>query len=54
MDISDQPPSLDVETLLGKDIYLEWFRDKFSGFDDFFGTSLKGLEEPATKFLLVV
>ena len=28
--------------------------EKFSGFDDFLGTSLKGLEEPATNFLLVV
>ena len=25
MDISDQPATLDVETLLGKDIYSEWF-----------------------------
>ena len=54
MDISDQPATLDVETWLGKDIYLKWFQDKFSGFDDFLGTSLKGLEEPATKFLLAV
>ena len=54
MDISDQPTSLDVETLLGKGIYSEWFQNKFSGFDDFLGTSLKGLEEPATKFLLAV
>ena len=43
-----------VETLLGKDSYSEWFQDKFSGFDEFLGTSLKGLEEPATKFLLAV
>ena len=54
MDISDQPASLDVETLLGKGIYSEWFQNKFSGFDDFLGTSLKGLEEPATKFLLAI
>ena len=44
----------DVEKLLGKDNYSEWFQEKFSGFDDFLGTSLKGLEEPATKFLLAV
>ena len=25
MDISDQPATLDAETLLGKDIYSEWF-----------------------------
>ena len=54
MVILDQPPSLDVETLLGKDIYSEWFQDKFSGFNDFLGTSLRGLEELATKFLLAV
>ena len=54
MDISHQPATLVVETLLGKGSYSEWFQDKFSGFDDFLGTSLRGLEEPATKFLLAV
>ena len=54
MDISDQPATLVVDTLLGKGSYLEWFKDKFSGFDDFLGASLKGLEEPATEFLLAV
>ena len=39
---------------MDKDNYSKWFQEKFSGFDDFLGTSLKGLEEPATKFLLVV
>ena len=53
-DISDQPATLVVETLLGKGSYSEWFQDKFSGFDDFLGTSLKGLEKPVTKFLLAV
>ena len=53
-DISDQPATLVVETLLGKGSYSEWFQDKFRGFDDFLGTSLKGLEEPVTKFLLAV
>ena len=54
MNISDQPATLVVDTLLGKGSYLEWFKDKFSGFDDFLGASLKGLEEPATEFLLAV
>ena len=54
MDIPEGSATLDEEKLLGKDIYSEWFQEKFSGFDDFLGTSLKGLEEPATKFLLVV
>ena len=53
-DISDQPATLVDDTLLGKGSYSEWFKDKFSGFDDFLGTSLKGLEEPATAFLLAV
>ena len=54
MDISEGSATLDVERLLGKDNHSEWFQEKFSGFDDFLGTSLIGLEEPATKFLLVV
>ena len=53
-DIFNQPATLVVDTLLGKGSYSEWFKDKFSGFDDFLGTSLKGLEEPATAFLLAV
>ena len=53
-DISDQPASLVDDTFLGKGSYSEWFKDKFSGFHDFLGTSLKGLEEPAAAFLLVV
>ena len=53
-DIFDQPASLADDTFLGKDRYSEWFKDKFSGFDDFLGTSLKGLEEPAAAFLLAV
>ena len=46
--------SLVDDTFLGKGRYSEWFKDKFSGFHDFLGTSLKGLEEPATAFLLAV
>ena len=53
-DISDQPASLVDDTFLGKGRYSEWFKDKFSGFHDFLGTSLKGLEEPAAAFLLAV
>ena len=48
------PAILGVEKLMGKDNYSEWFQEKFSGFVDFLGTLLKGLEEPVTKFLLVV
>ena len=32
----------------------EWFQSRFNGFDDLLGTSLQGLEEQATNFLLVV
>ena len=54
MDNGDGSATLVVKNLLGKDNYSEWFQEKFSGFDDFLRTSLKGLEEPATNFLLVV
>ena len=54
MDISEGSASQNEENLLGKDNFSEWFQEKFSGFDDFLGTSLKGLEEPVTKFLLAV
>ena len=53
-DISVGSTSRDVEKLLGNVNHSEWFLDKFSGFDEFLGTSLKGLEEPATNFLLAV
>ena len=53
-DISDQPVPMVDDTFLGKGSYSEWFKDKFSGFHDFLGTSLKGLEEPAVDFLLAV
>ena len=52
--ISEGSTTWDVEKLLGKVNYSDWFQEKFNGFDDFLGTSLKGLEELATKFQLVV
>ena len=42
------------DSFLGKGSYSEWVKDKFRGFHDFLGTSLKGLEEPAADFLLAV
>ena len=54
MDNDDGSATPVVKNLLGKDNYSEWFQEKFSGFDDFLGTSLIGLEEPATNFLLAV
>ena len=52
--ISEESTSRDGEKSLGNVNHSEWFLEKFSGFDDFLGTSLKGLEEPATNFLLAV
>ena len=46
--------SRDGEKSLGNVNHSEWFLEKFSGFDDFLRTSLKGLEEPVTNFLLAV
>ena len=54
MDNGDGSATLVVKNLLGKDDNSEWFQEKFSGFNDFLGTSLKGLEEPATNFLLAI
>ena len=34
--------------------YLVWFQRRFNNFDSFLGTSLKGLENQAIEFLLVV
>ena len=43
-----------VESTMTHELHLEWFQSRFSGFDDILGTSLLGLEEQATNFLLVV
>ena len=52
--ISEGSTSRDREKSLGNVNHSKWFPEKFSGFDDFLGTSLKGLEKPATNFLLAV
>ena len=43
-----------VENSVREEAYLEWFQSRFNGFDNFLGMSLKGLENQATTFLLVV
>ena len=43
-----------VESPVRKESYFEWFQSRFNGFDNFLGTSLKGLENRATNFLLAV
>ena len=51
---------VDVERFMGMDSserqepYSEWFQRRFNNFDKFLGTSLEGLEDQATKFLLAV
>lgn len=53
-DNCEGPTTLGVGILMGKDNYSEWFQSKFNECDDFLGTSLNGLERPATEFLLAV
>ena len=43
-----------VENPVREEAYSKWFQTRFNGFDNFLGTSLKGLENQATTFLLVV
>ena len=51
---------VDVERFMGMDSserqepYSEWFQRRFNNFDKFLGTSLEGLEDQATKFLLAI
>ena len=52
--ISKGSTSRDGEKSLGNVNHSKWFLEKFNGFDDFLRTSLKDLEELATKFLLAV
>ena len=55
-----EQPVVDVERFVGVDTsesqepYSEWFQKRFNHFDSFLGTSLEGLEDQATKFLLTV
>ena len=45
---------LGVENPVRGEAYSEWVQSRFKGFDNFLGTSLKGLENQATTFLLAV
>ena len=51
---------VDVERFVGVDTsesqepYSEWFQKRFNNFDSFLGTSLEGLEDQATEFLLAI
>ena len=43
-----------VKSTTRNELHSKWFQSRFNGFDDFLGTSLQGLEEQATNFLLAV
>lgn len=43
-----------VDGSVRQEPYSKWFQSKFNDFDSFLGTSLGGLENQATKFLLAV
>ena len=51
---------MDMESFVGVDTsesqepYFDWFQKRFNNFDSFLGTSLVGLEDQATEFLLAV
>ena len=45
---------MSVENPVREEAYSEWFQSRFNGFDNFLCTSLKGLENQATTFLLAV
>ena len=51
---------VDVESFVGVDVsesqepYFDWFQKRFNNFDSFLGTSLEGLEDQLTEFLLAV
>ena len=53
-----EQPVVDVERFVGVDTlesqepYSEWFQKRFNHFDSFLGTSLEGLEDQLTEFLL--
>ena len=43
-----------VDTSRSQEPYSDWFQKRFNNFDSFLGTSLVGLEDQATEFLLAV
>ena len=45
---------LRVWILQSQEPYSDWFQKRFNNFNSFHGTSLEGLEDQATKFLLAV
>ena len=45
---------MSVENPVREEAYSKWFQSRFNRFDNFLGTSLKGLENQATTFLLAV
>ena len=43
-----------MDTSKSQEPYSDWFQKRYNNFDNFLGTSLEGLEDQATKFLLAV
>ena len=54
LSVMDEERFVGVDNLERQLPYSEWFQRRFNNFDSFLGTSLKGLENQATKFLLAV
>ena len=46
--------SVGVDNSMRQEPYSGWFQSRFNDFDSFLGTSLEGLENQATKFLLAI
>ena len=52
--VVDEERFVDVDNSERQVPYSEWFQRRFNNFNSFLGTSLKGLEDQATEFLLAV
>ena len=50
----DEESVMGMDTSESQEPYSDWFQKRFNNFDSFLGTSLEGLEDQATKFLLAV
>ena len=50
----DEESVLGMDTSESQEPYSDWFQKRFNNFDSFLGTSLEGLEDQATEFLLAV
>lgn len=51
---TERQEEVSVERSTRLEVYSEWFHNRFNELDNFLWTSLKGLEEQATDFLLAI